>query len=566
MKGKSMKSFEEVPETKKDKKRKPRRNRSNSRNRSNNADANYGNRSTSTNHIEWYVRDQQLLRDVGSLNFATPLKSDLFAKITRNTGAMASTGGIPGIMTLSIAPTYGISTGPESALNIASRQIFDYLRAEISGSRTYDAPNLMSYLISCDSAFIFYAHLLRAYSIMLHYTFLNGYTPRSLVEAMGFSYDSLSDMSRFRSIINLYAKKLSVLMVPNSMTVFERHSRMFGNVYKDSPNAKAQYYMYVPRHIYCYDPTGQDGYYFREIALRNAFNNVDTANPVVDGNLLTLDNIQGIIDDIMVGLNDEDFITISGDILKGFGSAGIWQQAYIPDNFQMEPVFDIDWLTQVQNAQSLNISESNLFDYSIQEVTPDPTEGSPYIAATCNVTKNAAAYAYSPYNTNYLLTLPYDDPTPEHVMRATRLMLDITATHNSTGSTLIAVNQCGSEIVTNISIFYFGSAQVGQPSDGLYRDTYVTWSHNSDAVSSLRIALDRLSMVSKFNMHPTSYLYWNVKGTTNPTAEDDWVLRGIDTDLDNFAYIDARQVGEIHDVAIMNMLYVRNAAFAAPKM
>lgn len=96
----------------------------------------------------------QLVKDVASLSFRTPLGSPSGLP-SRSNPVGRDRRSIPGIMNLYFVPTIGSSTaGESSAINIAAKNIYSFVRHENSGRINYDAPDLMLYLLALDSAFM----------------------------------------------------------------------------------------------------------------------------------------------------------------------------------------------------------------------------------------------------------------------------------------------------------------------------------------------------------------------------------------------------------------------------
>jgi hypothetical protein len=528
-----------------------------------------------TNDIRWYATDSQLLQDVGRFSFNLPAGSDIPRLLagdgTTFTQNIANVYRVPGIMSVGVIPTVGISNDATSPVNLAAQLIYNKLRVEISGARSYDQTDVMHYLIGADSAFCYYAFLLRLYGVMNNFNFLNKHTPRALVTAMSVSYDSIAtNMAQFRAYINMYAKRLSVLVVPNTMPIIERHFKMLSGIYKDSESPKAQFILYNPVVLHAYNPIdSQTGGGFESVYLRTKWTEeYSTAQTNV---LLTFNQLQEVGDELLLHLNDEDIMNIAGDMLKAFGEGGIWKQDFIPDNFAIEPVFDFTWLTQVQNLTVVPYRVENNQPTGIPDVvspyhmavTIPGNEISPYIIATCSGTTEYSAAASMLRPKFMLLTSPYDNPKPEDIMESTRLtsVINTRRTAGSSSGTYVntfEVESCGSEIVTQLDIYTYRdtSTHLGELIK-IKVDTVIEISSNTEppVVSALKMLPQNLALLDTFAMHPTVYMmYHQANG-------DKYAVLNPFADVDNFSIAGPSDIEALHMVALLNELFISNVGF-----
>ena len=103
-----------------------------------------------TNDPAYYALNSQLLVDAASHAFsdATGTKIPWSTKGYNEHLIVPDIASIPGVMSFRIAPTVGISTDQSSAVNVAARNIYSYVRHANSGHSNYDAPDLMMYLLN----------------------------------------------------------------------------------------------------------------------------------------------------------------------------------------------------------------------------------------------------------------------------------------------------------------------------------------------------------------------------------------------------------------------------------
>jgi hypothetical protein len=512
-----------------------------------------------TNDIRWYVSDDRLLQDVARLSFANPAGADIPLALGDGIYANTSTDyteRLPGVMTIECIPTFGISRDGSSPLNMGAQLLYNLIRAENSGARNYDAPDLMHYIMGVDSLFIYYANMLRLYGTLNNFTFLNRYTPKALVRAMGYDYDDLSrNMAQFRSYINTFAKRLSTFIMPHNITMIERHFNMFGRVYKDSESEKAQYYMYIPKFIWKYNAIGSTSGALLEPVIMVPSGALSTTAPGY-----TFSQIVTTGDALLAAMNDEDTLTMAGDMLKAFGEANIWKQDYINYDFKLDPVFDFTWLTQVQNLNSCDLFGSWEGDlgtvatgvpYTIQQVIPS-SGINPWIKAECSWTGQTPVLGHAK-----LLVSPYQDPTPGDVMESTRLSLAVGCKYE-TNHWRMTVNSCGAEIVASVHIFTWENLASGLALRRL--NMFLNDTVETSATDVIWTMTRNFAFLDAFAMHPTKYLT-TYTGTSVPQALTDFTIQVPIADIDNWTVLHNSTIDGLHKVALLSMLYVRNVGF-----
>lgn len=207
------------------------------------------------NDSSWYSRSQQLVLDAANLSYS----SILGAKMERDANIFDgiypyAAPSIPGVMALRWAPAYGISTDANSAINVAARRLYSYVRHANSGHSNYDSPDLMIYIMAMDNLYALHAMGLRAYGVARHYQMLNRYVPETLLKALGFDASIQYNLADFRLALNTLAIKLSAMAVPSEFDIFKRHVWLNSGVYKDSPSEKSQMYVFTPDQLLYYTP------------------------------------------------------------------------------------------------------------------------------------------------------------------------------------------------------------------------------------------------------------------------------------------------------------------------
>ena len=218
--------------------------------------------SCADNDPAWYAVNDQLLRDSASFPYSWPVGNRL-TQIVQETGAGRNAGveqSIPGVLSLYLSPTIGWADSSESPVNVASRNIYSFVRHANSGHANYDAPDLMLYLLAMDSCYSYHSFLRRLYGVMMDYTPINRYYPRAVVASMNVDFDdAMAHLAQLRCFINQFAVKLGSMCVPNSMSYMVRHMWMYSQIFVDSMSAKAQTYLYNPHAFYKFGLVNEAG-------------------------------------------------------------------------------------------------------------------------------------------------------------------------------------------------------------------------------------------------------------------------------------------------------------------
>lgn len=499
------------------------------------------------NDWQWYAANPQLIKDYASYPFGAPVGNQVPGFTTA----------VPGVMALNFVPTIGWADQENSPINIAMRRLYSYVRHANSGATNYDAPDLMLYMVAVDSALMYHAWMKRIYAVMQDYTPFNRYYPKALVTAMGANFDDIeSNLNDFRGYINIYAAKIAQLWIPNSMSYMARHSWMCEGIYTDSNSAKAQTYLYTPAACYGFllDSKGVGA-----CRLVNMPGSATFAQIVEYGN--------GLINPMIA---NEDFGIMSGDILKAFGANGIVKVQGITENYQILPVYDQEVLSQMENCVIWGGSVS-------AEITQTTDVGTGYLVSKPEVTKvysldisnfpqryldQIMSNLSAPYTGSKFLNFHMDSPTPELVMVATRLMsggtLESSVVTGNKILTMYNATTCGSEIVTNAYVYYYGNS-IYNPTAGWG----LQWMNVStcdisgvsligtldDAATEMSVMTRKYAMLANFDWHPGVQDYVVIAND----GDASWSKNTLPVmDLDFYTLLDQNNLNNMHLTALLS--------------
>lgn len=371
------------------------------------------------NDWRWYATNDQLIADYASFPYGVPLGTP--------TNALTYT--IAGVMGIYFSPCVGTQDGEASAINIAARRMYSWVRHANSGHANYESPDLMMYMMAMDSCYMYLAYLQRLYGTMSYFLPTNRYVPKALVDAMGIDYDDiLANYNDLRGYINLFALRLSSMCIPNSMPYMARHSWMCSGLYMDGSTTKAQIYLYVPTSFYQYTNAGSGGV--------GSLNRTFLFTPGVTNSYNKFKDLVKFGDQILNPIITTEALNImSGDILKAYGIGGIVTPTTIPDNYITIPAYNQEVLSQIENATLLGQTKGG--------ISQNTSVGGGYLVSNeyferefmPNTTLDAAVYNNALIGIVTVLTdasrvvnMHHENVTPAETMVATRLTNVYTAT------------------------------------------------------------------------------------------------------------------------------------------
>lgn len=494
-----------------------------------------------SNDANWYFKDQRTLEDVASFSYDAPLGDKLHPNklVPANFSNYATA--VPGLFVAGIGPCFGVSADGSSPVNLAALNVYSYVRYKNSGSKNYDAPDLMMYLLTMDSIYSCWNWLKRIYGEASTYSQRNKYMPKAYFKAEGVDMmDVISNLANFRGFLNVAASRISAFCVPAVMPLFVRHSWLFSNIYKDANIHKAQQYMFVPSYFYKYDETtNPKGGQLVPLNVRYNANNYTTLLKVSD--LINL--LNELIDAAQTA---EDIGVMSGDILKAYGEGNLFTLSTVDPDYKVEPVYNEEVLMQIENMSHGLVGVAHP-DITTLAVTQDPDT---------NWIIFDPAWTVNPAHTlGRIVNMHKDNPTASDVMVATRLV-NSTFT-GSDGKT--HYSSVGSEIVwdmwivTNVENFADPAVPVSDdntPLDMVLIHFAQTGFADTNTIQQNLQVLLNLWMQSAFD--------WAPRILSSVTMNDKTVYIPWQMDYANYTVVMADQLAAIDQLALLSELDVPN--------
>lgn len=529
-----------------------------------NQDSNYDDGSDiigSSNDPKWYSRYPQLVKDVASISFFNPVGSDvdLFTDTSGHFQMSALDGlckmKVPGLMTLEFAPTFGWTTNFGDQINVAARNVYSYIRAANSGACSYEPADMMMYLSAMDSAYMFYAWMVRLYGIVQMYSPFNKYFPATLIHANHVSFSSLQgDLTKFRQYINTFAVKMGSFVIPSITSYALRHQWMCANIFTDSGTMKAQHYMFVPSGFHVLDETSSDqGTMLKFEKL---------VNPTDKTKVIGIDTIKNFGDKMIAAIvGSSSTAKISSDIVKCFGADKIFHIDMLPEDYKVTPVYSPEVLTQIQNATIFTEPDEGSLDIK-QDVNTQAIITKPTITLPAIWNEHTKLF-YKPdwfaiYEMDKIISMPVDNPSPDAVMVATRLTgtSSFLSEHYDKdkleGTVTEKLDGVGTEIITKAYLYFIP-----------IHDTYskLEWSGRVDLQNPKLVngddtwfgrltaqQVNALYMGEIFEFHPA--LYYPVGANTTGTGYT-WVRS---FDIDNYTTLGRISLQRMHEAALLSEL------------
>lgn len=515
------------------------------------------------NDFSWYNRLDVNLENVAHIpmNLLTGLAND---PLRRDNGSVTGTldpgtATVPGIMTLSLAPSIGVTTAPTDAANVAAQQLYVAVTQKNNRDGKYDKTDLMMMCLAVDSAYGMIEYFCRLYKSINKFKTENRYLPYALVSAqtsaLGYevaTYNKLmAHMADFRAAINNAIYALASVNVPDVLTYFSRHSWLYSHVYKDADSEKAQMYLYNPAGFYVWkEGVGTSANYLQFYTFEELW---DESAITVEAIVNCLNKlIKPIIGSSIVGL-------MSSDIAMAFSGGQMIKLQYLEEDEMIEPVYDEEVLFQMSNCTVMTtgngLTNQELESMKITQVLTDLVSG-PYLVYQPKFVNVKTNY-------NYTCAKPLlnfrGEPTIEKIVEATRL---VTMCGAMTENSLWPVTTCGAEMVISARIFYYSYTY----SNGMFTNQKLN-GVNFSQTNVLELPTDTTTTIllesakniirnvrrwAAFDWAPTIYNVVNSEGSGNV------LFLGTMQDYDNYIYLNLEQLVNLNNVVMLSLFKVED--------
>lgn len=522
------------------------------------------------NAAEWYTRNTALVADSGKIPFTWPagVPVDLEYSAEAVPGSTPFEGDVtinglagtkfitPGVMALKYVPTYGCRFDGYDPLNIASQNIYTYVRHVNSGHANYDPNDLMMYLLAMDQVYTLWMHLVRAYGSIRLFSQVNRNYPRVLMNAMGFDYDDVSrNLANFRYYINNAATRIGALVVPDIMPLYARHKWMPSFVFSDSPSMKGQLYLFRPVAFGQYNEKTSEEGGFLEVKWMNHVHTVQEWMELLDS---------------MIGAvrASEDCGIMSGDILKAYGDK-VCKLMPISEDFMTNVGYSEEVLGQIANA--------TICRHPAYEVVPGAQHGETmmlYQDIDNNIVRSGLQFNWhnptasvadfnarmaALYTAKRVMIGLTESPAPDEVLVSSRLMVFMKLSSAASGAIIAKPDSCGTEIIVDAAMFdtqnLEGLASSANPAMKPERYCSFAMLKDNSAITSTTNYFNVMRRMNAnlnfFNLHPQVWTGYTYLADSKEHIELD-----VEFDVDNYAIVNAHDIYKMHETSLLSMLDV----------
>lgn len=489
----------------------------------------------SANDIGWYNKNPELLRAAGSFPFASILGTRLWGKYS-----------VPGIMEFGWCPTIGGEKG--IPVNQAFNSMYSFIVHANSRNYKWNAPDGGLLIIAGSQVFAAIAALTRAYGTVKYYAERNLYVPDALLQSQGFNPDDLrKNLGQLWFTLNNLIDQTRQIWIPLIFPVIDRWIWLNSMIFTDAPGVTSQSYIFTQNAYFAYDETeSQEGGMLipiRKHGTSQIFDPTKNAYNVADW----VGTIQDMIDKL---IESEDRGIIFGDILNAYGPEKIRSMTQIPVDYVVVPTYNAEVLMQVENVIQ-NDKHVNAIGQTNNRVVVgwNSSAGSD---GNSSLEQNQSSYVLN-------FHIP-ENPTPEQVMIATRLMsggydyldswwYDFTE-HKWQYGKRVGLDTTGSEIVNSIAVW---NLQASDPTHGHQDIIPQCWPSADENVARL----EKWLWFMTFDWHPFLYktpapfIINESTGTVVSGAKsmDPEFAFG---DYDNYTLIQREELRNLHRVALFS--------------
>nr|AVX53481.1 putative capsid [Marmot picobirnavirus] len=492
----------------------------------------------SHNDPSWYEPYSGSSRDVAQLSFGNPLG------VTHRVTNKAESEAFPGMMVMPFTPIPGISVegDRESPISTAAQAFYTTVRYAQGVAGNYDPVDLMCYPLMGDSIYTFWAFARRIIGTVNMYSSSNRYLARGLVGAMGVDFDDIrANLYDFNGWLNDLAYQMGSLCMPADFSSYKRHVRMCENLYTDGESAKAQLYLYVPAYLWYYDEFADEKY--------GALKPIEIYGETKGTTRLTFEQLRAIGDQIINSIrHSSTMMNMAGDIKRAYGDGALMKVPYTELGYMAPIIYDPDQCMEIQNTIVVGrfgagrdhpnlikaMRGTNTLVYDPSFINPLTREGMTSFAGP----------------DEWYLNLRVDEPTPEQVMRATRLAVTfdpgvITSEDTDDPYTYTTLATAGSEVVHSVQMFYFQDSNVKNELSSIDIESWALIADDNSAVIHEQ-AIRTMIMMEKFDFHPIFYVY---NSSTPGTAT--FEMFGITGDVQNVTWYGSEFLAKLNRYALL---------------
>lgn len=533
------------------KKNRRHRNQNPATNQGSRSSANKENAGSRPNDWSWYAGNEQLARLSAEFSYYSRLGIPITKRgkslITADGFALECNEGnynIPGVLVYSILPTIGRNRFAYDTATVSASSLFSFVNHALGKKVTsYERSDLFMTTIAASNIYALYTELLRVYALVRTYEYsgINRYMPDVVLNALGYNVDDFRKHIRdFRQWLVTFADRVSsIIWVPKDINYFKKMQFINQSIFADNnlDIGKAQLYITRLAGYYQWSPTSsQTGSSLIMKLYKPSSGTLFTFNTVVEF-------AEGLLNAMV---SDQDFCDMAADIRTAYGKENLVSIPEAPDDFKMQIEYSLEILTQLQNAESLDIFDPDLLADFYPKLSI--TQSGNVIISDITITSGIAGEGS--YNMANIMSLIYDkyitvpiaQPNYKDNLVNLQYMINVPASSvqiygeagtdftvqcalNACGGILInikayTINDTGNVITTDVqTVFEATSSGLMTPTDvsKFYESVSVISAFDfHPAIKRIAITYDKTS--NKLTVTPLEYC-WDFDNMTNIPQE-----------------------------------------------
>jgi len=421
------------------------------------------------NDVTWYTRYPSLVGPNASINFNSRYGAKLSQLSDINTPAPVNTRvmtTIPGIIVSDFLPIYADAASTASAVNVASKNLYTFVRHANSGSANYESSDLMQYIITVMNLYMHIELAKRDIRIIHTYNASNKYIGKITLDSFrpsGWSQDLLTNVATYVGKLNVIIGKLNTFKIPKDIAILDRHLWLASNIFRDDELYKYTQYIFNSKYFAHYDWAN------RVIEIKDRISALTTFDAYLNLINSEIDNL----------LDYEDIGIMLGDILKAYKVEGC--RVMLPMNLGeiLEPVYSTEILDQMRNMTVLGFSGAG--EFTIKQLTTNSQiiylekDNNGYTDGRLAFTIPQLGSLHQNISAKYtpLLVVDSDNPNTDQVILNTRLAYPVEFSNNIGVTTTY-----GSEVVYACKAYSFMSTVAVNDDEVEFKPSFM-WGHSS---------------------------------------------------------------------------------------
>lgn len=301
---------------------------------------------------EWYAPSEEVAKDMASIAFNKSIGEPVGVP-----QSIDETN--PGLVCFGYYPTIGFTSQNFGNYSTnyqtrAANAYYQYITQGFTSLNTLEAPDLFMTGVAASNLIAAMMNFKRAYGVMSYYLQLNPYFAKSIVETLGFNYESmLSNLANARTEYNLRVDAINkTIAVPSKFALLNRWIYVNSYLFTDSDAVdQCSMYAYTPLAVLRYDATGSTtGTCLRYVKLGDA------------NNPKTVSQYFAIIDQLISSLTDEDVRDAFAAIRRVYNDSDFAKLTYLESDYKT-PIAHTD-IAALQMHNMVSAASTNV-DWSV---------------------------------------------------------------------------------------------------------------------------------------------------------------------------------------------------------